>query len=67
MAETLYIRIGSQAKDVIHWLISSANDQDIIASGKLGNANELSQLSEKAQQRAVTVLVPSCDLVLKSL
>ena len=67
MAEILYIRIGSQEKDAIHWLIHSAIDDEIIASGKLSNANELVQLSEKAQQREVTVLVPSCDLVLKSL
>jgi general secretion pathway protein L len=67
MAENLYIRIGSQAQDAIHWLIHSASDEEIIASGKLSNASELVQLSEKAQQRQVIVLVPSCDLVLKSL
>jgi general secretion pathway protein L len=67
MAEILYIRIGSQAQDAIHWLIRSATDEEIIASGQLSNASELVQLSAKAQQRQVTVLVPSCDLVLKSL
>ena len=67
MAESLYIRIGSQAQDAIHWLIRSAIDEEIIASGKLSNASELVQLSEKSQQRDVTVLVPSCDLVLKRL
>ena len=67
MAEILYIRIGSQAQNAIHWLIRTANDEEIIASGKLNNAGELQQLCEKAQQRQVTVLVPSCDLVFKSL
>ena len=67
MAEILTIRIGSQAQDPIHWLILSASDNEIIASGVLNNASELPQLTEKAEHRLVTVLVPSCDLVLKSL
>jgi len=67
MAETLTIRIGSQAQDPLHWLILSSSDNEIIASGTLNNASELTQLTEKADHRAVTVLVPSCDLILRSL
>ena len=67
MAETLYIRIGSQAEDNIHWLIKSSADEEIIASGELANASELTALTQKAHTRAVTVFVPACDVVLKSL
>ncbi|MCJ8319697.1 MAG: type II secretion system protein GspL [Colwellia sp.] len=67
MAETLYIRIGSQAQDAIHWLIKTNANDEIIASGELRNSTELKQLTEKAEHRSVITLVPSCDLVLKSL
>ncbi len=67
MAETLYIRLGSQAQDVIHWLVFSTAEQEIIASGELNHAEQLSQLTEKAQQRQVKVLVPNCDVLLKRL
>jgi len=67
MAETLYIRIGSQAQDAIHWLIKANGSNEIIASGELKNSTELTQLTEKAQQRSVITLVPSCDVVLKRL
>lgn len=67
MAESLLIRLGSQHSDVIHWLIASADKQEIIASGELPNAEQLSELTEKASTRKVTVLVPGCDVVLKAL
>ena len=66
MAESLLIRLGSNALDTIHWMVWSA-DQNIIASGELANAEQLTQLTDKAQTRQVTVLVPTCDVVLKSL
>ena len=67
MAETLYIRLGSQAQEVISWLIFSSTEQEIIASGELNNAKQLTALTDKAQQRAVTVFVPGCDVSLKRL
>ncbi len=67
MAETLYIRLGSQAQDAISWLIFSSVEKEIIASGQLANAEQLSELSEKSQQRIVKVFVPGSDVVLKSL
>ena len=70
MTETLFIRLGSQARDTIHWLIvatTSSNETEIIASGELKNAQQLSELTDKAQQRQVKVLVPGCDVLLKSL
>jgi len=67
MTETLFIRLGSQADDVIHWLVWANAEQEIIASGELPNASGLSQLTEKAQTRKVITFVPSCDVLLKSL
>lgn len=67
MAETIYIRLGSQAQDSIHWLIKTNANDEIIASGELSNSNELKQLTEKVKQRSVVALVPSCDLVFRSL
>ncbi len=67
MTETLYIRLGSQAQDIIHWLIWSAQNHEIIASGELKGACELDQLTIKAQTRQVVSFVPSCDIALKQL
>lgn len=67
MAEILYIRLGSQVNDVIHWLVWSNAEQEIIASGELTDAQQLKQLTEKAQQRKVITFVPASDVALKSL
>ncbi len=67
MAEILYIRLGSQAQDDVSWLIFSSTEQEIIASGELANAQQLNELTEKAQQRLVKVFVPGCDVLLKRL
>lgn len=70
MTETLFIRLGSQTHDTIHWLVmaeTGANEQEIIASGELKGAQQLSELTSKAEQRLVKILVPSCDVLLKSL
>lgn len=65
MAENLLIRLGSNAEESISWMIWSQSEQHIIASGELANADELTQLTEKALSRKVTVVVPGCDVVLK--
>ena len=65
MAEILYIRLGSQAQDEISWLVFSSVEQEIIASGVLTNAEQLSELTAKAQQRLVNVFVPGSDVLLK--
>jgi len=67
MAEILYIRLGSQVQDKISWLIFSTSEQEIIASGELTNAEQLCELTEKAQQRDVKVFVPGSDVLLKRL
>ena len=70
MTETLFIRLGSQAHDTVHWLVvaeTSSNTQEIIASGELKGAQQLSELTSKADKRQVKILVPGCDVLLKSL
>lgn len=67
MNEVLIIRLGSDQADGVHWLIWDKAAKAIIASGELANANELSRLTEKAQQRPVLTLVPGCDVQLKAL
>ncbi|MCO4798479.1 MAG: type II secretion system protein GspL [Colwelliaceae bacterium] len=67
MAENLLIRLGSNDDDTIYWMVWSSHEHEIIASGELSSASQLSQLTEKAQSRNVIVLVPSCDVAFKSL
>lgn len=70
MTETLFIRLGSQTHDIIHWLVvteASNIEQEIIACGELKGAQQLSELTSKAKNRLVKVLVPGCDVLLKSL
>ncbi len=70
MTETLFIRLGSKAQDTIHWLIlggASDDEAELIGSGELKGAEQLSELTSKAQHRQVKVLVPGCDVLLKSL
>ncbi|NQY88462.1 MAG: type II secretion system protein GspL [Colwellia sp.] len=67
MAEILYLRLGSQIQDKISWLIFNTVEQEIIASGELANAEQLTDLTDKAQQRLVKVFVPGCDVLLKRL
>ena len=67
MAEKLIIRLGSLPEQAISWLVWSNNEQGIIASGELENAEGLSQLHSKSVSRQVTVLVPASDVALKQL
>ena len=67
MGETLFIRLGSQTENRIHWLIKTNGQEDIIASGELPNADELVQLTEKSAAREVVVFVPASDIAIKRL
>jgi len=67
MTEKLYIRLGSNAKDAVHWLIFSDDKEGIIASGELPHASALDQLAEKSKQREVITFVPASDVSLKCL
>ncbi|WP_077283560.1 type II secretion system protein GspL [Cognaticolwellia aestuarii] len=67
MGETLFIRLGSQAGNKIHWLIKTNGQEEIIASGELPNAKALAQLAEKSLSRDVVTFVPASDVAIKSL
>jgi general secretion pathway protein L len=67
MGETLFIRVGSQEKCTIPWLITTNGTNEIIASGELNDAQALVELSDKARTREVIVFVPACDIAIKSL
>jgi general secretion pathway protein L len=67
MAETLFIRLGSEKTEKISWLIWSAEQQEIIASGELLDAAQLIDLKEKTNNRTVICFVPSCDVLLKKI
>jgi len=67
MLETLFIRLGSKAHHPIQWLIWSDQQQEVIASGDLNHASELSHLTEKAEQRKVIGFVPASEIALKRL
>ena len=62
MTEILLIRTGQTEQNLLSWLIYSPLEQEIIASGELQNANQLSELTEKALTRELVVLLP-CDQV----
>ncbi|MDA7746296.1 type II secretion system protein GspL [Psychromonas sp.] len=66
MSEQLIIRLASDARQSINWLIWSDSEKEIIASGEVENALALEQLAEKAQSRKVVCLLPSVDVILKS-
>ena len=66
MTEKLLIRIDQSAKQAIHWLIYSTDEQ-IIASGEYESIAELSQLSEKAQSRETVVLLSAAMVQLKTI
>ncbi len=65
MSEQLIIRLGSTADAPIWWLVWSQSAQEIIASGRLADAAELTGLAARITNRAATVLVPACDVILK--
>ncbi|WP_435235969.1 type II secretion system protein GspL [Psychromonas sp. PT13] len=67
MNERLIIRLASKASQKNHWLIWSDNEDEIIASGELENAEQLSLLTEKAQNRTVVCLVPCVDVPIREI
>ncbi|WP_125721711.1 type II secretion system protein GspL [Pseudoalteromonas rubra] len=67
MSEKLMIRVGHSQQEPVHWLVWSAQDAQIIASGELEHAGLLGELSEKAQNRSVAVLLPASSVQLKTI
>ena len=62
MNERLIIRLAGEVHQPVHWLV--CGDEEIIASGTLASAQELSTLTERAGGRAVDVLVAASELTL---
>ncbi|PJG58865.1 GspL family type II secretion system protein ExeL [Aeromonas cavernicola] len=65
MSESLVIRLGTNQQQPVAWLVWSAGEQEIIASGTLASADGLSALQERAGGRPVVVLVPGSDLIFR--
>lgn len=66
MSERLFIRLGKTQESACTWLIWSEQEQEIIASGELKDATQLSSLSERAASKLVDVLVPTANVTLTS-
>lgn len=67
MSESLVIRLGSHHQQPIPWLVWSAQEQEIIASGELANASALAELTERAGGRPLIALVPASDMIFRQL
>lgn len=65
--ERLYIRLPASANQICHWLIWDAAAGELIASGELSSAEQLSQLSDKAASRETTVFVASHGIALRQI
>ncbi|WP_028863412.1 type II secretion system protein GspL [Psychromonas aquimarina] len=65
MTERLIIRLASEASQKNHWLIWSDDENEIIASGEVDNAEQLGLLTDKALQRSVVCLLPGVDVCIK--
>ncbi|WP_261816444.1 type II secretion system protein GspL [Vibrio gallicus] len=64
MSEVLTVRLSRQNSEEIPWLVWSATQQEIIASGELSSIEELSSLAHYAQERRTLLLLDSCDVIL---
>jgi general secretion pathway protein L len=65
VSEQLVIRLGSRAEQNISWLVWSSHNQEVIASGELTGAEQLTDLAQRLGSRPVIALVPASDVVLK--
>ncbi|MCE9932320.1 GspL family type II secretion system protein ExeL [Aeromonas salmonicida] len=65
MSESLVIRLGTNAQQPVEWLVWSAKEEEIIASGTLASAHALGELRERAGGRPVVTLVPGSDLIFR--
>ncbi|MEO2267779.1 type II secretion system protein GspL [Pseudoalteromonas pernae] len=66
MRESLLIHVGERPEQPIHWLVFNAVEDEVIASGQLQGADALAELSEKAQHRDCTLILPSAQVQLQS-
>lgn len=66
MSERLFIRLGRNTEQACSWLVWSEQEQEIIASGELANAQGLATLTERAGNRPIDVLVLASAMTLTS-
>ncbi|WP_261627095.1 type II secretion system protein GspL [Pseudoalteromonas holothuriae] len=65
MTEKLMVRVDQSHQNPIHWLVFSSADEQIIASGQLQSTEQLEQLSQKAVNREVILLLSASQVQLK--
>ena len=65
MSESLVIRLGTNKQQPVAWLVWSAQEQEVIASGILHSAEALGELQARAGGRPVVTLVPGSDLIFR--
>ncbi len=63
--EQLLLRLGSSVTEPVSWLVWSSSENEVIASGELAEATQLSSLTERAGDRPVVALVASCNVAMK--
>lgn len=66
MNEQIIIRLGSRPEQTISWLVWMPLQQEVIASGEIAGASELSALAERLGARPVIALVPATEVILKT-
>ncbi|WP_462157056.1 type II secretion system protein GspL [Pseudoalteromonas sp. GB56] len=66
MRESLLIHVGERPEQPINWLVFNAIEDEVIASGQLQSADGLAELSDKAQSRDCTLILPSAQVQLQS-
>ncbi|MGC9551702.1 type II secretion system protein GspL [Vibrio metoecus] len=66
MSEFLTVRLSSQKETTIPWLVWSAEQQEVIASGEVAGWEALHELESYAEQRSVLLLLAASDLILSS-
>ena len=64
MSEFLTVRLSRHLDSPIAWLVWSASQNEIIASGELGNREQLEELAPYAQQRTVVAVLDTSDVLL---
>jgi general secretion pathway protein L len=63
--EQLVVRLGANPDEAIHWIVWSSQQNEIIASGELPDAEQLATLADRAGGRPICALVPTSDILLK--
>lgn len=66
MDERLVIRLAANAQQINKWLVWSETENEIIASGEVEDSKQLELLKVQAKSCLVICLLPSVDVIIKS-